>query len=318
MDDPSQEGTIRVDLPPTGIRRGDRDTIQPFTLESSALRGRSVRLGPALNQILNAHDYPEPLARLLAEGIVLSCLLASGLKYDGVFTLQVSSSGPVGMLVTDITQEGALRGYAKVKEGMRLPEPRGDGRALILERLMGQGYLAFTVDQGPHTDRYQGIVSLQGASLSDTVRHYFKQSEQVETGLIIAVDEVDGQWRAGGVLLQQLPDDVAGKPADERQEDWRRAMVLLQTGSQAELLDPELPQNDLLFRLFHEDGVRVYDPKALQAKCRCTSERIEQVLAGMDRAELSELKIDGAVVVTCEFCSREYRYTDEDLDQLQG
>lgn len=309
------ESEIALDLASAAPVTGD--LIQPFSLETSALRGRSVRLGPALDQILSAHAYPEPLARLLAEGVTLACLLASGLKFDGVFTLQLSASGPVGLMVTDITHEGAVRGYVQLKEGQALPPAPASGRAHRLETLVGEGYLAFTVDQGSHTDRYQGIVSLQGASLTDTVRHYFKQSEQVETGLIVAVDQVGGRWRAGGLMLQQLPDDVAGKEREDRQEDWRRAMVLLQTGSAAELLDPDLPQNDMLFRLFHEEGVRVYEPRPLLHKCRCGPERIERVLVSLGRAELDDLKEDGAVVVTCEFCSRQYRYTDADLDRLK-
>jgi len=247
-----------------------------------------------------------------------------------VFTLQVKGDGPVSLMVVDATSSGDLRGYASYDPG-RLAQRAGEtGRPHApVPRLLGRGYLAFTVDQGSHTERYQGIVDLDGATLVDCVQHYFRQSEQLATGIKLAVGPTggngDAHWRAGIILLQRQP--KAGSAAPKRhividgeaaEEGWRRALVLMSSATSAELLDPALAATDLLYRLFHEDGVRVTAPQRFRAGCRCSRERVETVLKSLPRGEIESLKVDGEVVVTCEFCSRSYSFADADLEQIYG
>ena len=189
--------------------------------------------------------------------------------------------------------------------------------------LLGTGYLAFTVDQGEHTERYQGIVELNGDTLSDCVQHYFRQSEQLDTGIKVAVGRAgtgsDGLRRGGALMLQRLPEDqIQQVLGSDVADDWRRAMVLIGTCTDAELLDPALPPNDLLFRLFHEDGVRVYTPTELRATCRCSRNRVATVLRSLPREEISELKVNGRVEVKCEFCNSTYTFDDAQLENVYG
>lgn len=296
------------------------DVVQPFQIDPFRLRGRLVRLGPLLDQILTRHAYPEPVAVILGEAITLAAALAGALKYDGVFTFQTKGDGPVHLLVADITSDGAVRGYAQYDEA-KLAKAMAQGEiAGSVPRLLGAGYLAFTVDQGEHTDRYQGIVELQGASLADCAHHYFRQSEQVEAGLKVAVARVadasgERHWRGGSLMVQRLPGD--GAPLSEAAEEgWRRAVILMSSSTSAELVDPALPPEALLFRLFHEDGVRVYRRHDLVARCRCSLERVEGVLRMLPADELQAMKVDGRITVTCQFCSAAYDFDDAALKAL--
>ena len=292
------------------------DVVQPFQIETSSLRGRLVRLGGALDDILKAHDYPEPAARMLGESVILAAILANALKYDGIFTLQTKGDGPLSTTVADVTSAGDMRGYASV-DAARLPA----GGHCDVPSLLGSGVLAFTVDQGTYTDRYQGIVELTGSSLAECMQYYFRQSEQIDAGLKVAIGRCNGGWRAGGLMVQRLPDaSAAGSEpivlASDRADDWRRAMLLMETCTDAELLDPTLEPNALLYRLFHEDGVRVYTPSPLRARCRCSRGRVERVLASLPRAEIEDCKVDGKVFMTCEFCNTTYTFDDDDLAAL--
>lgn len=302
------------------------DLVQPFQVDPFALRGRLVRLGPLLDQILNRHDYPLPVARMLGEAIALAVALSGALKYEGVFTLQTKGDGPIHLLVADVASGGAVRGYAQydtVKLEKAMASARGPGAGDSVPRLLGAGYLAFTVDQGEHTDRYQGIVELQGATLADCAHHYFRQSEQVEAGLKVAVARVPDaagvpRWRAGSLMIQRLPPE-GGAPAarEARDEGWRRTMILMSSSTSQELVDPDLAPEQLLFRLFHEDGVRVYRKQALAARCRCTRERVERVLRMLPHRELDDMRTDdGKVVVTCQFCSTAYDFDHAQIEAL--
>ena len=290
-------------------------------LESSGIRGSLVRLGPVAETILGRHGYPEPVAGLLGEVLALTGMLSALLKYDGVFTLQTKGDGPVGMMVADITSEGALRGYAGF-DGESLeavPEDAARKAPGRVREFLGGGHLAFTVDQGAFTERYQGIVELQGESLADCLQHYFRQSEQIQTGLMAAAGRVGGVWRAGGLILQRTPED--GQAAEGEadwvvEEDWRRAMILQASCTAGELLDPDLSAHDLLFRLFHEEGVRVFKRRKLSAECRCTRERLEQTLRAMPRGEVEDLKIEGEVRVTCQFCNKDYNFDAAALERI--
>lgn len=310
MDDPS-------------VRPLADDLVLPFQIEASRLRGRMVKLGPALDEILTRHDYPPTIARFLAETATLAALLASMLKYEGIFTLQTKGEGAIKMMVADVTSVGDLRAYAQFDEA-ELAKAERDVDIAPAAALLGKGYIAFTVDQGPDTDRYQGIVELYGKTLTDCVQHYFRQSEQIDTGLSVAVDRATnpdgtpGAWRAGGIMMQKLPQDPNALPPDD-EDGWRRAMALMASVTGEELLDRDLAAPDLLYRLFHEDGVRTYAENALRFGCRCTRDRVETMLASLPRDEVQELKIDdGRVEVTCQFCSTHYHFTDSDLDRVYG
>jgi molecular chaperone Hsp33 len=303
------------------------DLVQPFQIDPFALRGRLVRLGPTIDRILSQHAYPEPVAAMLGEAITLAVVLAGALKYDGIFTLQTKGDGPIGMMVADVSSAGGLRGYAQFhaeklaaveREAASTDSWTGGGSPSVPE-LIGRGYIAFTVDQGEHTDRYQGIVELAGATLAECARHYFRQSEQVQAGIKVAIARSgrDGGWRAGALMVQRVPPE-GGHPvlADDVTDGWRRAMVLMSTATEAELVDPELSPHRLLFRLFHEEGVRVYDPHPLEPHCRCSRERIESILVALGRDELEDMRKDRVTTVTCEFCNARYVFDETDLDRL--
>lgn len=294
------------------------DFVQPFQIEPFALRGRVTRLGPLIDEILTRHAYPEPVAAMLGEMIALAIVLAGALKYEGVFTLQTKGDGPIRLMVADVTTSGAVRGYAQVDQA-KLEAASGAGAAV--PRLLGAGYLALTVDQGEHTDRYQGIVELQGPTLAHCVHHYFRQSEQVEAALKVAVARVPDRggvprWRAGALMIQRLPREASALEREAEDEGWRRAAILMSSSTSAELVDPDLSSEALLFRLFHEDGVRVHPPHRLVAQCRCSRERVATVLRALKPEDLADMKVDGRVVVTCEFCGTVYPFDAEALDAL--
>jgi molecular chaperone Hsp33 len=293
--------------------------LRPFQLERSTLRGRVVRLGDLVDQVLTRHDYPEPVGRLLGELFVLAATLAGGLKFNGTFSLQIQSDGPVSLMLADCTNDGAMRGYARYDEA-RVAKASGSD----VETLLGSGRLAFTVDQNQLGQAYQGIVELSGPTLTDCMQTYFRQSEQLKTGLKIAVDRIaddDGaRWRAGGIMIQRLADETRDTSSEEQAlEDWRRTMLLLGTATGAELVDPHLPPERLLLHLFHEEGVRVFRPLGLRFGCRCSRERVETMLRRFPEHELDDMKDDqGDVVVTCQFCNVDFRFDDAQLARLHS
>lgn len=282
------------------------DGVIPFQLEVSGLRGRIVRLGRVIDEILAPHDYPDIVNRLVGETVTLCALLSSMLKYEGIFTLQTSGDGPLSMLVADMTSAGHLRGCAGIREGQReaLSAMKNPG----ISALLGKGYIAFTVDQGAHAERYQGIVELKGTSLVDSIQHYFAQSEQIGTGIILAVGQgKDGAWQAQGIMLQQMPEQRGATPAGQSEEDdWRRAMILLQSCRTEELLDPALTPHDILRRLFHEEGVRVYAPHDIVKGCRCDRARVESIVNMMPEEDRNHITVDGKITMTCEFCNKDF------------
>ena len=305
--------------------RGPDDVIQPFMLEASGVRGRLVRIGPVVDSILNRHDYPDSVAQLLGEMLALAGLLSAMLKFEGIFTLQTNGDGPVRMMVVDFTSEGAVRGYAEYDED-RLAEAGLDPAAPNAEviRLLGTGRLAFTVDHAGAKDRYQGIVELRGHTLAECFHHYFQQSEQIASGIRLSAAKVAGadgveRWRAGGLILQRLPEEAGARDLEgiDQEDAWRRAVILMSSCTNAELCDPRLTPNELLFRLFHEDGVRVYSTRPLEDRCRCSRGKVANVLTVMPDDEVRSLKADdGTVQVTCQFCNRMYVFDDADLAAL--
>lgn len=295
------------------------DVIQPFQIDANALSGRLVRLGPVVDDILGRHAYPAPIAVLLGETLVLCAALAATLKFDGVFSIQARGDGPVTLLVADVSTDGDIRGYVRFEpERLTGIDPADQSSPAPINALLGKGHLAFTVDQGANSELYQGIVALEGDTLAECVHHYFQQSEQLPTRVVVAVDRGEaGNWRAGALMVQKLPPEGVGEIAAEDSDDaWDRAMALMETCTSDEMLDPDLSPHTLLFRLFHEDGVRVYDTRSLRAGCRCSRDRISSVLRGIGKDELSDLEEDGRIEVVCEFCNRKYQFDEQDIDRI--
>lgn len=289
------------------------DFIQPFQIEDLGLHGRLVRLGGALDKAFNRHDYPEPVSALLGETMALATALAGAIKYEGIFSLQVQGDGPVSLMMADLTSDGDLRGYVRYDDdGVTQASER---TGAIVPKFLGVGHMAFTVDQGPDTERYQGIVELAGERLTDCAQNYFKQSEQLETALIVAADtRVGAGSKSAALMIQRLPGDAEGTYArDEDDDAWRRAVVLMSSVTANELLDPDLSSSQLLYRLYHEDGVRLYDIKPVQQTCRCSEQKIKRTLASFPKEEINEMADDGQVSIICEFCKTNYTVTVSDL-----
>lgn len=310
------------------------DKVVPFQVEGLDVRGRAVQVGPLLNAILQRHEYPPVVARLLAEALVLTALIGTSLKFSGKLTVQTKGDGPVDLLVADFSAPQNMRAYARFDEE-RLAEATAAGQTSP-EQLLGTGILAFTIDQGMGMQPYQGIVPLDGSSLEEIAGVYFRQSEQLPTRVRLGVAEffdrdAEGKprhgWRAGGLIAQFLPQaperlrnrDLHGGDGDEgtfeQSEDdaWTEAVTLIDTVDTDELTDPQVPVERLLFRLFHEQGVRVYEPQAIIDRCSCSRDKIKGVLTGFSAEEIEDSQEDGVVAVSCEFCSTTYRFPVEEL-----
>jgi len=319
---------------------GDADRALPFQVDELEVRGRVVSLGPAINAILARHDYPDPVKTLLGEACVLAALLATSLKDVSRFILQTQTDGPVSMLVADIRLPGQMRATASCEAAAvtALTEAGGADAAALL----GKGTLAMTIEQGHGGQRYQGFVPLDHESLEAAAHTYFHQSEQIPTRIRMAVSEMfdrdeDGkarhQWRAGGIIGQFMPeaedrirhrDLPAGDAPDDVQhadfeadddDAWVEAAALIETVEDHELTDPAISPERLLFRLFHERGVRVFKPVRLEDHCTCSRARIEKVLDQMDAVEIADAAIGGEIEVRCEFCGLRYHF---DPDALPG
>ncbi len=305
------------------------DLILPFQVEALDVRGRIVRLGPAIDTILRRHAYPDTVGRVLGEAVALTALLGSALKFDGRFQLQTRSDGPVSMIVVDFEAPDRVRAYAQF-DAERL------GEAASPAQLLGHGHLALTIEQGAELQRYQGVVALDGQGLEAAAHRYFRQSEQIPTLVRLAVGEVQAggetqpAWRAGGLMIQFLPssperlrrvdldpgDAPEGAVPDRPGEDdaWVEAKLLAATVEDHELLDPTLSGERLLYRLFHQPGVRVFEPLALREACRCSRQRIFNMLKRFTPEERRDMVADdGRIGVTCEFCSTRYVFDPDEV-----
>jgi molecular chaperone Hsp33 len=286
------------------------DEVTAFQIEGEPVRGRLARLGLSIDAILNAHDYPEAVANLLGEACALAALVGSNLKFDGRLIVEARGNGPVRFVVADYDTSGGLRGYcgfdeaevAKAGQGFARPGARS---------LLGDGHFMMTVDQGPDMDRYQGVTAIEGETLALCAEQYFAQSEQTPTRVRLATAIVSGRWRAGGMLIQNIAEDENRGPTAEA---WQRTQAFFETVGEDELADPDLASTQLLFRLFHEDGVRVFGAQPLRAFCRCSQDRIETVLKSFEAAERADMvEPDGKIHVTCEYCSKTYAVAPEGL-----
>ncbi|KQS55651.1 molecular chaperone Hsp33 [Brevundimonas sp. Leaf363] len=290
------------------------DLAAAFQIEGWPVRGRLVRLGAAIDRVLSAHAYPEPVAALLGEACALAALVGSSLKFEGRLIVQAQGDGPVRYVVADYDTSGAIRGYCRFDEAEVAAASTGFARPGA-QTLLGKGVFIMTLDRGPDFERTQGITPIEGESLSLCAEHYFEQSEQLPTKVRLAVGSVqtdDGaQWRAGGAMIQVVAsDDSRGST----EEVWDRSRALFATLGDDELVDPTISPETLLFRLFHEDGVRLEDARPLAAVCRCSRDRISAVLASFDPAERADMvEDDGKIRVTCEYCASVYDIDPADV-----
>ena len=314
--------------------------MTPFEVASLDLRGRVVRLGPAVDEILARHAYPQPVAKLLGEAVVLTVMLGSALKIEGRFILQTQSDGPVRMLVVDFTAPDKVRACARFDKD-RVAAAIAAGKATGGD-LLGKGHLAMTIDQGQDMNRYQGLVALDGGSLEDAAHEYFLRSEQIPTRVRLAVAEelragnggADHRWRAGGILLQFLPksperarvadlhpgDAPEGTEPHQVPEDeaWVEGRALVSTVEDVELIDPALSSERLVYRLFHEPGVRVFRARPLRAECTCSRDNVEAMLKSFSQDDRDHMVEDGKISVTCEFCSANYEFAPGEVADEGG
>ena len=299
--------TVPVAAPPPAD-----DFVAPFQIEGEPVRGRIVRMGAVVDEVLSRHAYPEPVADLLGEACALAALVGASLKFQGRLIVQAQGDGPVRYVVADYDTAGTLRGYcrfdaeavAALSGGFARPGARS---------LLGEGLFVMTLDPAEMKDRYQGVTRIEGETLALCAEQYFAQSEQVPTRVRLAVSRVGGVWRAGGALIQNVAEDEArGSTA----EAWERAQALFETLGEDELVDPQLAASTLLWRLFHEDGVRVFPAQPLSAECRCSRERVVAMLHSFPEAERADMiEPDGDIHVTCEYCARTYRVPPQEVAQ---
>jgi molecular chaperone Hsp33 len=329
---------IETDIP---VRSPSRvavdDAILPFEVAALDLRGRVVRLGSVAHEILTRHDYPAPVAKLLGEAVVLTVLLGSSLKFDGRFILQTQSDGPVSMIVVDYSSPGRVRAVARY-DAAEVAAATENGRAAA-DALMGRGHLAMTIDRGPAMSRYQGLVALEGGGFEGAAHEYFRRSEQIPTRVRLAVAEelradtggVRHCWRAGGILLQFLPrspermrapdldpgDAPAGVeiPAVVEDEAWVEGRSLVETVEDLELIDPAVSSDRLLYRLFHERGVKVFRSVQVAARCTCSREGVARMLRSFSADDREHMVENGSISVTCEFCNTTYPFDPSELDE---
>lgn len=295
----------RPHVPDIVVPRG----VQPFHLQAQPVRGRLVRLGPLTDALLTRHDLHPVVAALQGQALALTAGLAAALKFRGSFSLQAKGEGAVSMLLADCTDSGALRGYARTDEA---------ALAALLERdpapdaatLLGKGYLAFTCDQGPDMDRYQGLVAIAGATLSEMTGEYFRSSEQLASHVTLAAAETPDGWRAAALIMEKVAGQggIGSMNAEAQDEAWRTALALAATLTQAEMLDDALPPDRLLHRLFHAEGLQLDRPRALAFGCRCSRARLSGVLDGFSADDLDHMAADGVITMTCEFCNHDFRF----------
>lgn len=297
------------------------DFVRSFQIEGMNVRGRIVHLTDAADRVIAAHGYPDPVSRLVGEALTLAALLGASLKFDGTLTVQTRGDGPVKMVVADFTSPGTIRACATFDADA----VNALGAMPSFASLVGRGSIAITIDPDGDMERYQGIVPLEGAGLADGAMTYFEQSEQIPTAIRLSVATLatrgpggrEQHWRAGGMLIQNLASlggiqPVRREDETDHSDDWPRALALFSTIEAHELVDPQVEAERLLYRLFHEDGVRVFDVVPLTFACRCSAERVMSVLRQYPPEELQGLaEGDGLIRAKCEFCSTVYAFAPD-------
>lgn len=293
----------------------ESDFVLPFQLEKASIRGRFVRLKSSVGDILDRHEYPPLINRLLTELIALTTALSHLFKFESVFTLQITGDGPVRLMVVDITHEGGIRACARFDEEAVKKLPISTDP---IQTIVGGGYLAFTIVQNNTDDRYQGIVELQGTTLTDCLHHFFRQSDQLDTGVVVfsQTDKVNtSDHLASALIIQRMPTStgVSGEAIEGENDAWIRSLSILGTSTAEEMLSGSLSHSDLLFRLFWEDGVRVFEQHHLFAKCRCSEDRVKEMLETFSQTDLQDMIKNNLISVTCEFCNQSYTFDPKAL-----
>ena len=303
------DGT-RPDVPDLVVPRG----VTPFHLPGRPVRGRLVRLGPLAEALLARHANHPVVSKLSGEALALAAALAAALKFQGSFSLQAKGDGAIPMLLADCTQAGALRGYARA-EPERLAAALAAAEQPSAATLLGQGYLAFTVDQGPDRERHQGIVAIEGDGLADMALHYFETSEQLQCALRLACAHTEAGWRASALILERVAAEggLDAPEPEDADEAWRAATTLAATVTDAELLDDALPAEQLIWRLFSAEGVAADRPRALAYGCRCSRARLANILDGFGPDDLDHMAVAGDIVMTCEFCNLDFRFARDEV-----
>ncbi len=300
----------RPDVPDLVVPRG----ITPFHLPGRPVRGRLVRLGALADALLTRHDNDPAVTKLAGEALALAAALAGALKFHGSFSIQAKGDGAVPMLLADCTEAGALRGYARA-EPDRLAELLARAPAPSANELLGAGYLAFTVDQGPDRERHQGIVAIEGASLADMALHYFRTSEQLQCVLRLACARTDLGWRASALILERVASDggLGELSSEDADAAWHTATVLANTVTDGELLDDGLASERLVWRLFGSVDVAASRPRALAYGCRCSRSRLAGILEGFGSDDLNHMAVQGSIIMTCEFCNFDFRFNRDEV-----
>lgn len=297
------------------------DFVQSFQIEGMNVRGRVVHLTGVAERVLGAHGYPDIVSGLVAEALTIAALLGASLKFNGMLTLQTRSSGPVRMIVADYSTPGVVRACATFDRAA----VEELGASPSFADLVGTGSLAITIDPGEEMERYQGVVPLDERGLAQSAIGYFERSEQIPTAIKVSAAMLSERghgggpsWRAGGIMIQNLAalGGTQTVPSDVAEEAWTRAAALFATVDGLELVDPQVSSETLLYRLFHEDGVRAFAHQPLEFGCRCSAERVMSVLSRYSADELSDLvEGDGSIGATCEFCSTTYRIRPDELSE---
>jgi molecular chaperone Hsp33 len=300
------------------------NSILPFTVESLDLRGRGLQLTTELDEILRHHTYPAPVKRLLSEAIALASLISSNLKFDGRVILQSQTNGSVRLLVVDITLPNKIRALARFDEE-RVQRAIKSGY-VSNSALLGRGHLAITIEQGDFLERYQGVVALEGLGLERAADKYFMQSEQIPTRIRIGAKEEDGHWRAAGLMVQHMPKSATHKDLDAgdlpegaeaptQDENWVETNALIDTLEDDELIQQDVTPEILAFRLFNQHELRIFPRLELEAHCSCSRDRLQKLVSQFSREEQTDLTVNGKIIVSCDYCGKDYGFTAEEVTE---
>lgn len=298
------------------------DECVSFLIDNGLFVGRIARLDNVLKNIIHKHGYVKNVSAALAESTALAVLLANALKFEGLFTLQLQGKGPVSTIVVDVTSDGKIRScanYDKERLERAFALRKNEGEIEATPHLLGEGTLAFTIDDGKN-NYHQGVVELRGKTLEECALRYFKQSEQIETMLKLFLEipeDNEGEWKAGGILLQRIP-ELGGKNVDMKElpELKNEAEVLTNSLTKEELFDKNLPLNEILYRLYHANNLVVTKENHYEFCCRCSKEKLLKTLRGFSEDDLAAMVDDnGIITATCGFCSEIYKFTVPEILQ---
>ncbi|AZV38702.1 heat-shock protein Hsp33 [Komagataeibacter xylinus] len=303
--------TSHPDTPDLVVPQG----VVPFYLDNRPVRGRLVRPGVLTDMLLTRHDNPDCVLRLAGEALALVAALASALKFQGSFSLQAKGDGPLGLLLADCTDAGALRFHARSDDEAVAALLKANPNPTTSD-LLGKGYIAFSVDQGPDTDIHQGIVEINGESLSEMATHYFATSEQHACWVKLFCDKTEAGWRAGALVMEKIAmgggieSDVTPEEGDDA---WETAITLATTLTAREVLDDRLGSADLLYRLFHAEGLITGQPRALAFGCRCSRARLSSLLETFPLDDLDHMAKDGTITMNCQFCNHDFHFQRSEI-----